>query len=137
MVGVRARRVVISVDWPAAGMRDELGQSLGGHRPGQVKTLHAAASQVVVHAEGTADGGWEVSVRDDGRGFSPPDPAEGGLGWGQLRLSVVDPLARRGIVVRVQSEPGEGTAVILRTTGSSWVDRDTPARNPVPAGPPG
>jgi signal transduction histidine kinase len=73
--------------------------------------LHAAADSVVVHADvDEAAGEWEVTVRDDGRGF---DPGATPLGFG-LRFQVRDTLARHGIRTDLRSRPGDGTTVTLR-----------------------
>jgi signal transduction histidine kinase len=72
--------------------------------------LHAAAESVVVHADvDEAAGEWEVTVRDDGRGF---DPGATPLGFG-LRFQVRDTLARHGIRTDLRSRPGDGTTVTL------------------------
>lgn len=72
---------------------------------------HAAAGQVVVHAD--APPGldcWEVSVRDDGRGF---DQASRPLGFG-LRVQVTRELTEIGVESQIRSAPGAGTVVLLR-----------------------
>lgn len=69
---------------------------------------HAEAQQVVVHAE-TCGNGWEVCVRDDGRGFDPDGDLEGfGLAT-QVRRQLRD----LGAHVDVRSHPGEGTVARL------------------------
>ncbi|WP_030464675.1 ATP-binding protein [Kitasatospora sp. NRRL B-11411] len=72
---------------------------------------HAAAGQVVVHADAPPGlGRWEVSVRDDGRGF---DQARRPLGFG-LRVQVSRALAEVGVESEIRSAPGAGTVVLLR-----------------------
>ncbi|MEV7216905.1 ATP-binding protein [Kitasatospora cineracea] len=72
---------------------------------------HAAAGQVVVHADAPPGlGSWEVSVRDDGRGF---DQARRPLGFG-LRVQVSRALAEVGVESEIRSAPGAGTVVLLR-----------------------
>ncbi|GAA2093524.1 hypothetical protein GCM10009759_20200 [Kitasatospora saccharophila] len=72
---------------------------------------HAAAGQVVVHADAPPGlGHWEVSVRDDGRGF---DQARRPLGFG-LRVQVSRALAEVGVESEIRSAPGAGTVVLLR-----------------------
>ncbi|MDR3035522.1 MAG: hypothetical protein LBV78_20895 [Kitasatospora sp.] len=73
--------------------------------------VHAAAGQVVVHADAPPGlGRWEVSVRDDGRGF---DQARRPLGFG-LRVQVSRALAEVGVESEIRSAPGAGTVVLLR-----------------------
>lgn len=73
--------------------------------------LHAAADSVVIHADvDEAAGEWEITVRDDGRGF---DPGATPLGFG-LRFQVRDTLTRHGIRTDLRSRPGDGTTVTLR-----------------------
>ena len=79
---------------------------------------HAHANRVVVHAD-AHEGSWELSVRDDGVGFSPDDhPA----GFG-LSTQVEAEVTRRGMAVAVHSVPGEGTSVTF--TGRA-LDMTTP-----------
>lgn len=81
---------------------------------------HACAGAVVVHAASAGDGGWELSIRDDGKGFPiavggrlPP-----GLQVGRLRTTVIDPLEALDIDTMLISQPGEGSAVIFRARRS-------------------
>lgn len=72
---------------------------------------HAAAGHVVVHADAPpGQGCWEVSVRDDGRGF---DQFRRPLGFG-LRIQVSQALAEVGVESQIRSAPGAGTVVLLR-----------------------
>ena len=72
---------------------------------------HADARSVVIHADAAPGGGqWELSVRDDGRGY---DMATTPLGFG-LNVQVHHVLADHGIVTEIHSEPGEGTVAVLR-----------------------
>lgn len=72
---------------------------------------HAAATSVVVHADVDDDGDWwEVTVRDDGVGF---DPATTPRGFG-LGRQVVAAAERSGLLVDLESAPGEGTVVRLQ-----------------------
>lgn len=80
---------------------------------------HAHATNVVVHAD-TRDGGWEISVRDDGVGF---DPGTTPRGFG-LREQVHAHLAEHGIATTIESEPGEGTAVMLCWQQRAGANRD-------------
>ncbi|HIW29127.1 MAG TPA: hypothetical protein H9987_03825 [Candidatus Luteococcus avicola] len=70
---------------------------------------HAAASEVVIHAD-LQDGAWTVVIRDDGRGF---DPATRHHGYG-LDVQLGSALARHGINSTIASTPGRGTAITLR-----------------------
>jgi signal transduction histidine kinase len=73
--------------------------------------LHAAAEVVVLHGDADqAEREWEVTVRDDGRGF---DPAATPPGFG-LRVQVRQALAEHDISTHVHSVPGDGTSVTLR-----------------------
>jgi two-component system sensor histidine kinase UhpB len=69
---------------------------------------HADASQVEIDLR-TGDGGVELTVRDDGRGFEPDRPA-GGLGLGGMaeRARLV------GGELTIESRPGAGTELCLR-----------------------
>lgn len=82
--------------------------------------VHARAHEVVVHLDGTGEGGWTLTVHDDGVGF---DPASVTAGVG-LREVVVGELRRRGVDVGIVSAVGEGTTVTVRsrpgpTTGAA------------------
>lgn len=73
--------------------------------------LHAAADLVVLHGDADeAEHEWEITVRDDGRGF---DPAATPRGFG-LRVQVEQALSAYGIATHVASVPGDGTSVTLR-----------------------
>lgn len=81
--------------------------------------LHAAARQVVVHADTDGDR-WEVVVSDDGVGF---DQADQPLGFG-LHTQVHDALAAHGVRAEIHAAPGRGTSVtivgpITSTAGST------------------
>lgn len=73
--------------------------------------VHARAHEVVVHLDGTGEGGWTLTVHDDGVGF---DPASVTAGVG-LREVVVGELRRRGVDVEIVSAVGEGTTVTVRS----------------------
>lgn len=70
--------------------------------------VHAQASKVTIHADQRGQG-WELSVTDDGIGFTP-DPQRFGFGLGD---QVVSSLSRHGINVTITSRPQEGTWVAL------------------------
>ncbi|WP_370615506.1 hypothetical protein [Mumia sp. Pv 4-285] len=70
--------------------------------------LHAAAHQVVVHAD-TDGTTWEVVVSDDGIGF---DQGSQPLGFG-LDTQVREALAGHGISAEIRSSPGRGTSVTI------------------------
>lgn len=73
--------------------------------------LHADARNVTIHTD--FDDGtdlWEISVRDDGRGF---DTASINRRFG-LNVQAGSALAECGVSARVSSELGEGTVAILR-----------------------
>lgn len=67
---------------------------------------HAGASRVEIRLEGRR-GSLRLSVRDDGRGFDPLQPARGGLGLGHLRERTALLNGR----LRLASTPGAGTEV--------------------------
>jgi hypothetical protein len=92
-----------------AGVAGVLGEALATvlHN---VRT-HADAGHVVVHADAPPGTGcWEVSVRDDGRGF---DQSRRPLGFG-LRVQVTRALSEVAVESEIRSEPGAGTVVLLR-----------------------
>jgi signal transduction histidine kinase len=73
--------------------------------------VHAAARNVLLHADADRPTGqWELSVRDDGRGFDPTTTRHGfGLG-----VQVEQGLRAVGVDVTIESVPGEGTGVVMR-----------------------
>jgi signal transduction histidine kinase len=77
---------------------------------------HAEPTRVVVYLEPDDDGGIDLSVRDDGRGFDPDTVAEGA----GLRRSIRGRIAELGGEVELVTSPGHGTEVRLH----------------IPAGPP-
>ncbi len=66
--------------------------------------VHARAEAVVVHLDQDPDGGWRLTLRDDGVGF---DPASVAAGVG-LREVVVGELRLRGLDVKIDSASGRG-----------------------------
>ncbi|KAA1418203.1 hypothetical protein FE697_020440 [Mumia zhuanghuii] len=70
--------------------------------------MHAAAHQVVVHAD-TDGATWEVVVSDDGVGFDQENQT---LGFG-LDTQVCDALAGCGVAAEILSSPGRGTSVTI------------------------
>lgn len=70
--------------------------------------LHAAACQVVVHAD-CDDETWEIVVSDDGVGF---DQESQPLGFG-LDTQAGQALRDVGVTARIRSAPGHGTSVTL------------------------
>ncbi|MGW9033450.1 sensor histidine kinase, partial [Streptomyces sp. NPDC055721] len=91
--------------------------------------VHARAHEVVVHLDGTGEGGWTLTVHDDGVGF---DPASVTAGVG-LREVVVGELRRRGLAVGIVSAAGEGTTVTVRSRPGSGAAPPEPARPTVRA----
>ncbi|HEY7294257.1 MAG TPA: ATP-binding protein, partial [Dehalococcoidia bacterium] len=74
---------------------------------------HAHAREIAVRLA-AIDGTLEITVRDDGAGFdpaAPPEPASGRSGIGMR--SMRERAAEVGAVLRIQSAPGAGTAVIV------------------------
>jgi signal transduction histidine kinase len=70
---------------------------------------HSGAGRVTVHGEVRPDGGWTLTVSDDGKGFEP-ETVPRGFG---LRVQAGSALARVGVAVTVDTAPGEGTRVQL------------------------
>jgi two-component system sensor histidine kinase UhpB len=70
---------------------------------------HAQARSVEVDLRAEKDGGVQLTVRDDGRGFEPGRPARGlGLGGMAERARLV------GGELTIESRPGAGTQLCLR-----------------------
>jgi signal transduction histidine kinase len=67
---------------------------------------HAAASSATVRLDAGPDGGWSLSVADDGRGFDPAT-VQAGMGLGTLGRRA----ALLGARFTVNSAPGRGTTV--------------------------
>jgi signal transduction histidine kinase len=73
--------------------------------------FHAGrVTEVTVHVDSQGDD-WEVSVCDDGVGFDPDNTT---LGFG-LQSQVLDAAESRGMTVSIDSTPGEGTCVFIRS----------------------
>ena len=72
--------------------------------------LHAHADEVVVHAS-TGDGGWELTIRDDGVGY---DPSATTAGFG-MRHQIVQGLADARLRCELSSQVGGGTCVVVRS----------------------
>jgi len=72
---------------------------------------HAHASRVRLMVAPSGDGGWRMSIADDGVGFRPADHGEGGAGLGLRNMR------RRaeaiGGALDVESSPGAGATVTL------------------------
>ncbi|MFJ8580883.1 ATP-binding protein [Micromonospora sp. NPDC093277] len=71
--------------------------------------MHARADAVVIHLDQGADGGWTLTVHDDGVGFDPAG-VTAGVGLGEV---VVGELRLRGLAVEIDSAAGEGTTVTI------------------------
>jgi two-component system sensor histidine kinase UhpB len=80
---------------------------------------HSGAARVGVTLRRRGDGGVELEVADDGRGFAF-EQAERGLGIGGMRERAL--LVGADLVI--ESRPGAGTTVRLRVPGESAVMRD-------------
>jgi signal transduction histidine kinase len=73
---------------------------------------HAQANQVVVSLRCLApaeEGGVELCISDDGRGFDPSDIPTGHLGLGIMRERAQD----IGAAFEVESRPGHGTRITV------------------------
>lgn len=75
---------------------------------------HAGAANVLVTCAPGPDGGVDVTIADDGRGF---DPAVAGGGTG-LRQSIVRRMLLCGGSAVIHSAPGAGTTVTLSAGGA-------------------
>ncbi len=74
---------------------------------------HAQATKVVTTVE-LADGTIKMIIRDDGKGFKPPTPINHLAAMGKLGVVGMCERARLlGGTLVVQSEPGQGTKVIV------------------------
>lgn len=70
-------------------------------------------ASVIVHADYLPDDReWEVTIRDDGRGF---DPASTPAGYGLTQVAGAA-LAEQRITSHVHSTPGQGTTITIRGT---------------------
>ncbi|MDQ1295862.1 MAG: hypothetical protein QG608_3749 [Actinomycetota bacterium] len=75
--------------------------------------VRAQARGIVVRADADPEeGGWEVTVIDDGQGLDPESASAGSGLWSQVKQN----LAGHGISARVHPVPGEGTRVTLTGT---------------------
>ncbi len=82
---------------------------------------HSGASRVDISLQPAGDR-WLLSIRDDGSGFSLPDPNQDGMGLRILhyRARVI------GATLTLQSQPGSGTTV---TCLFLPVSREAPRRS--------
>ncbi len=118
----------LTADLNRAGLRAEL-QVMGGKRrlASEVELTffriaqeasnnimkHAQATQVVTTVE-LADSAIRMTVQDDGKGFKPPTPVNHLAAMGKLGVIGMYERARLlGGTLVVQSEPGQGTKVIV------------------------
>ncbi|MGH8633935.1 MAG: ATP-binding protein [Burkholderiales bacterium] len=69
---------------------------------------HSRATRVRLSAQAAANGGVEIRIEDDGRGFDPSQPATG-LGLTNMRARA----ARIGVQLEISSRTGSGTMVRL------------------------
>ncbi len=67
----------------------------------------------------SSEGGVQITVADDGRGFDPAQVPSERLG---VRVSIIELIANLGGVAQVESAPGAGTTVVIR-----WPSDDTAA----------
>jgi len=85
----------------------------------QSASLQAAVNSVNHAGEGATrtvritsiEGGVQVTVADDGRGFDPAQVPSGRLG---VRVSIIELIANLGGDAQVDSAPGKGTTVMIR-----------------------
>lgn len=71
---------------------------------------HSGADRISVYME-VAEGVLEVFVTDQGKGFEPDDVADDRKG---IEHSIVSRAERAGAEVDIETQPGEGTEVIIR-----------------------
>jgi len=99
----------------------------------QSASLQAAVNSVNHAGDGATrtvritsiEGGVQVTVADDGRGFDPAQVPSERLG---VRVSIIELIANLGGDARVDSAPGRGTTVMIR-----WPSADATARSGAPA----
>jgi len=99
----------------------------------QSASLQAAVNSVNHAGEGATrtvritsiEGGVQVTVADDGRGFDPAQVPSERLG---VRVSIIELIANLGGDAQVDSAPGKGTTVMIR-----WPSADASPRSGVPA----
>jgi len=85
----------------------------------QSASLQAAVNSVNHAGDGvtrtvritSSDGGVQVTVADDGRGFDPAKVPSARLG---VRVSIIELITNLGGDARVESSPGKGTTVVIR-----------------------
>jgi len=59
----------------------------------------------------SSDGGVQITIADDGRGFDPSQVPSGRLG---VRVSIIELITNVGGDAHVESAPGKGTTVVIR-----------------------
>jgi signal transduction histidine kinase len=72
---------------------------------------HAGAGATRTVRITASDGGVQVIVADNGRGFDPAQVPSGRLG---VRVSIIELVTNLGGDARVESAPGKGTTVVIR-----------------------
>ncbi len=75
---------------------------------------HAAATEVVTTVE-LADSAIKMTIQDNGKGFKPPTPINHLAAMGKLGvIGMYERVRLVGGTLAVQSEPGQGTTVIVK-----------------------
>ena len=108
LYGVRIAPVTVGTD---AALTEQTQAVILAAREAMVNAAkHAGVEKLDVYAE--AFEGLEIFVRDRGQGFDPEDIPEDRHG---IRDSIIGRVEKAGGSATINSEPGEGTEVILRT----------------------
>ena len=77
-----------------------------------VNSIHHAGDSAIRTVRITStEGGVQITVTDDGRGFDPAQVPSGRLG---VRVSIIELIANLGGKADVVSAPGSGTTVVIR-----------------------
>lgn len=107
--GLQVRCVTSDASPPLSGeLEHEIGQIVREALTNAAR--HAGARRVSVTVSLTHDeAGLRILISDNGRGFDVGAPAGGGAGL----LGIRERAARMGAAVEIQSQPGEGTQLIL------------------------
>ena len=89
---------------------------------------HSDAENVRIMMRGDTNGNYKVLIEDDGVGFAEPQTSI--HGGEHIGLSIMQDRAKRfGGMLTVESEPGEGTRIVLEFSASDLPDQSTKQLN--------